>query len=239
MKMREYIRVAMPRTIGHLVHRPFRACTYICIILNHLHPRCHLSNYHNHLSSTSTSSKTYIYKYFDPYQKTRKAKNLLFERNEQPGTWLPSGVSDSGKQAFYGTSTEDEESSWRRHAPGFLSLCFFCSRFSFSFSLFLFAPGFLFLSLCFFFGETETCAQVGVLAAAGLFALDHQVFFIAIYHQCLHHEKGITALHSGIPLFSQSLDIVELLSLLLSKGYFTSKYLLHEHFQVERTLIKH
>ena len=150
MKMREYIRVAMPRTIGHLVHRPFRACTYICIILNHLHPRCHLSNHHNHLSPTSTSSKTYIYKYFDPYQKTRKAKNL-FERNEQPGTWLPSGVSDSGKQAFYGTSTEDEESSWRRHAPGFLSLCFFllqvfflflfvsfCARFSFSFSLFLF-----------------------------------------------------------------------------------------------------
>ena len=66
-----------------------------------------------------------------------------------------------------------------------------CARFSFSLFLFVpgflalslcffFAPGFLSLSLCFFFGETETCAQVGVLAAAGLFALDHQVFFIAI-----------------------------------------------------------
>ena len=75
---------------------------------------------------------------------------------------MSSGISDSRKQGFDGSGFKDEESTRRRHAPGFF----------FSF----------FWILCWFFLLPKTGGQVGVLAAAGLFALDHQVDFMYFDH---------------------------------------------------------
>ena len=72
---------------------------------------------------------------------------------------MSSGISDSRKQGFDGSGFEDEKSTRRRHAPGFFLFFFFVS-----------------------FLLPKTGGQVGVLAAAGLFALDHQVDFMYFDH---------------------------------------------------------
>ena len=105
----------------------------------------------------------------------------------------------------------------------------FCARFSCSFSLFLFCARFSFsFSLFLFWWNWNLCPGWGA-GSSWSFCSWPPGFLHCYYHQCLHHEKGITAWHSGIPLFSQSLEDMQV-------GYISQKYTLDDNTLEKYTL---